>query len=297
MKISYFREFLVLTKLLNFSIAAKQLNMTQPGLSRHISKLENEVGAKLFERDTHRVTLSSQGERFLEGIQKIVDDYDVLCKEVAVGGGSKLTIGAPYYGIRKYLSLIMSSFEDAYPEITIRYFPSYPDEIITRLFSKQVDVAVMPKVNFDNADRIVFHEAYDESLVLLLNRRHRLAEKDRVRMAEIEDECFLNLKGSWGDALFKSHIDYCRQNDLKPPQSAAVQPNTIEEAALGMKPDSGVMILPGHLKEANIADGVKCLRILDEEFYLTVCLLRNPENKNPIIDKFINFYLRECPNG
>lgn len=292
MRISYFKEFIILSKYLNFSLAANHLNMTQPGLSRHISSLENEVGVKLFKRDTHQVKLTEKGEQFSSGIQKIINDYDFLCESVTKGGLKKITIGVPYFGVNKYLSSIMSSFESSHAKVKIDYLPAYPDEIITGLLSMQVDVAVLPKVNFLNSKDLVFTDAFNESVVLMLNRSHPLAIKTGVRIAELKNENFISLRGDFGDALFEDLCDFCRQRGFTPPQKAK-ETDTIEAAALNMKPDTGIMMLPWHLREANISGNIKCINILDEDCYLTVSLVRHPENQNPIIDQFTSYYLKQ----
>jgi DNA-binding transcriptional LysR family regulator len=290
MKVSCFREFLVLAKYLNFSLAADHLHMTQSGLSRHISALENELGVKLFERDTHRVGLTEKGQHFLRGIGKIVEDYDFLCESIQTGGLEKITIGVPYFGVNRYLSPIMTPFEDAFPEVKISYLPAYPDAIIAGLLSKQVDVAVRPKVNFRGTSNLIFHDAFNEPVVLLLHRKHPLANTGGVHIADLEGEKFITLKGNFGDALFESWYELCRQHKLRLPKTT-LGTMTIEEAALSMKPGSGVMLLPGHLKEANIAKGITCIDLLDEDCCLTIGLAHHPQNSNPVIEEFIDFYL------
>jgi DNA-binding transcriptional LysR family regulator len=291
MRISYFREFITLAKVLNFSLAAKQLHMTQPGLSRHISSLENEIGAKLFKRDTHQVILTESGKHFLEGIQRLVDDYDFLCESVKKGGVKKITIGVPYYGVNRYLSTVMSRFKAAYPRVKIDYLPSYPDEIIAALFSLQVDVAVLPRVNFVNCEDLVFHDAFDEPLTLMVNRNHPLAGKDGVRLNELQKVELTGLKGSFGDALYERLCTYCHGSGFDAPPKTN-DADTIEAAALNIKPDAHVMILPGHLRESNISENVKWIEVLDEDLYLTISLVHHPDNQNPIIDTFIDYYLK-----
>ena len=294
MEIRYFREFLVLSNYLNFSVAAEQLNMTQPGLSRHISALEKELGVKLFERDTHRVVLTEKGHHFSNGIGKILEDYDFLCETLQKGGMEKITIGVPYFGVNRYLSPVMVPFENAFPEVKISYLPAYPDAIIAGLLSKQVDVAVLPKVNFRGTSNLVFDDAFNEPVVLLLHRKHPLADKGGVHIADLEHEKFITLKGNFGDALFESWYELCRRHKLSLPK-ITLKTMTIEAAALSMKPDSGVMLLPGHLKEANIAKGITCIDLLDTDCCLTIGLAHNPKNANPVIKKFIDFYLSNLP--
>ena len=62
----------------SFSGAAKALYVTQPAISHQINSLEEELQVKLFKRDTHNVSLTSDGEKFCEYAQKIVDSIDDL---------------------------------------------------------------------------------------------------------------------------------------------------------------------------------------------------------------------------
>mgnify|MGYP001256878286 CR=1 FL=1 len=291
MKIRYFREFLVLAKYLNFSLAARQLHMTQPGLSRHISAIEKELEVSLLERNTHSVQLTEKGEQFLKGIEKLLEDYDFLCEAVQSGDIEKVTKEVAYYGVNRYLSHIISSFAASFPDVKIDYFPSYPDEIIAALFAKQVDVAVLPETNFKGAADLVFHAAFNEPIGLLVNKSHPLAEKDGVRAADLKDVNFIALRGNWGDALFQYWYDYCRHRRQFIPQKQQ-ESKSIEEAALNLKRDSGAMLLPGHLKEAKISEDVKFVKILDEDCYLTISLVQHPKNNNPVTKAFVDFYLK-----
>lgn len=291
MKLRHLREFIVLAKHLNFSIAANHLHMTQPGLSRHISGLEKDLGTQLFKRDTHGVKLTEKGELFLGGIQKIMNDYDFLCESVAKGGMKKITIGVPYFGVKEYLSHIISSFESAHPKVKINYLPAYPDAIMTGLLSKQVDVAVMPKVDLLFAEELVFHDAFTESLVLLVNRNHALATRTGIHTAEIQNEEFITLKGDFGDGLFEEWGQFCRNRGYPPPKKV-MEADSIEEAVLNIKAESGIMMLPGHLKEVNISGNIKWLEILDPDCYLTISLIHHSDNQNPVTKEFINFYLK-----
>ena len=92
--------------------------------------LEKDVGITLFERDTHSVRLTRAGTQFLEGIKRIVDDYDALCEKVLHGGTQQLHIGVPYFGINRYLSDMVSGVEASHPQVKLKYLPAYPEAII-----------------------------------------------------------------------------------------------------------------------------------------------------------------------
>ncbi len=61
---------------LNFSKAARQLNLSQPPLTRHIQSLEEKLGVKLLERNTHAVALTGAGRLFLEDARSILRQVD-----------------------------------------------------------------------------------------------------------------------------------------------------------------------------------------------------------------------------
>lgn len=290
MRISYFREFIALSKYLNFSVASKRLNMTQPGLSRHISAIENDIGVKLFDRDTHSVKLTEKGRQFLKGIQKIVADYDLLCERVSKITLTRLLIGIPYFGVNKYLSFFINDFETAYPEIKLSYLPAYPDEIVDGLLSTKVDIAIFPKVDFVHSDRLTFHHAFKEPLVLVLNRNHPLAGKKKLHIRDLEHEQFISIKGNYGDALFELGYDLCRKHGFEP--NITMSTETVEAAALKMKADSGVMLLPNHFKGANISCDVIGIDIVGEDCFFDVSLVHHNENKNPAVQQFVEYYLK-----
>lgn len=77
MRIDTLYEFILLATNLNFTDTAKSFFIAQSALSNHISKLERELGAKLFTRDNRSVALTKVGKTFLEDAKKIVASHRV----------------------------------------------------------------------------------------------------------------------------------------------------------------------------------------------------------------------------
>lgn len=97
MRIDTLYEFILLATNLNFTDTAKSFFIAQSALSNHISKLERELGAKLFTRDNRSVALTKVGKTFLEDAKKIVADYERALDNVAMcrqGTSSLLRIGS-----------------------------------------------------------------------------------------------------------------------------------------------------------------------------------------------------------
>lgn len=89
MNIEHIQEFLELASCLNFTEAAKRLNLTQPALSKHISSLETELGVKLFDRSHRQVHLTDVGCVFLQGAHRIVESYSGAVEDIAAYASSK----------------------------------------------------------------------------------------------------------------------------------------------------------------------------------------------------------------
>jgi len=77
------RYFLAVAELGSFSKAAARVSVTQPTLSVGIAKLEEQVGARLFERTTRRVSLTPAGSRFLIHARRITQEYEAALRDVA----------------------------------------------------------------------------------------------------------------------------------------------------------------------------------------------------------------------
>ncbi len=290
MRISYFKEFIVLSKYLNFSIAADLLNMTQPGLSRHISAIENELGIKLLERDTHNVKLTQNGISFLESAKRIIDEYENLLEKLVDAGSSQLRIGIPYFGIKRYISNLVGGFESAHPNVQLKYLPAYPETIVDALLSKQVDLGILPRINSPNSKRLVFHDAFREHLTVLMHCDHPLASKSSLQLADLRNENFLSIEGYYTGAMLEFQHDFCRRAGFEP--RIVLTAKTIEEAVLNMKSAKGVLMMPGHLNEASISFHIKSVDLAEPQCYFTISLCHHPDNNNPLLEPFIDYYLK-----
>ena len=89
--LDYSREFVVLASHLNFTTAAKELHISQPGLSRHIAELEKEVGFTLVFRNP--VKLTAAGKSYLHGIMPVIESLDhVLAESRAIAKSAKARV-------------------------------------------------------------------------------------------------------------------------------------------------------------------------------------------------------------
>jgi DNA-binding transcriptional LysR family regulator len=178
----------------NFTRAADKINVSQSTLSQQIGKLEDELGVKLFDRNSRTVGLTQVGEDFvnqakilldnLEKSKQIVQEYKGLLK-------GTLRIGAIASLGRIDFANLMTEFCRQYPDVKLEIVQAGTYGLLEKLVSKSIDVAFVILPADDQYRDIAFrHLTYDE-FILALPPSHRLAGKPTIDLAEVAEEKFI----------------------------------------------------------------------------------------------------------
>lgn len=106
----------------SFVKAAERLQISPPMVSKHIARLEERLGARLFHRNTRKVALSDLGRVYWESVKAILDDLDEA--ELAVSHGSqrasgRLSVTAPTWFSSPFFARILATFQQAYPQVEL----------------------------------------------------------------------------------------------------------------------------------------------------------------------------------
>ncbi len=141
MEIRVLRYFLALAREGNLSRAASALHTTQPNLSRQLINLENEIGHKLFNRGSKKITLTDEGLFFMKRAQEIADLMDKTQKEMADFDNSAagaINIGAAEGAASRFLGRVINNISADHPDIVYHlisgdYYnllPSFDEELL-----------------------------------------------------------------------------------------------------------------------------------------------------------------------
>jgi LysR family transcriptional regulator, benzoate and cis,cis-muconate-responsive activator of ben and cat genes len=105
MELRQLRYLLAVAEELNFTRAARRCNVSQPPLSRSISELEDEIGVRLFDRNTHRVSLTAAGSSLIDDARRaleLIDSCTDRARRVSIGLRGTLVLGfggSPVYAL------------------------------------------------------------------------------------------------------------------------------------------------------------------------------------------------------
>lgn len=188
MELRQLKYFVKVAETLNFSEASKALFITQSTLSQQIKQLENEMGSKLFQRDSHSVGLTEAGSELLPYARKVilasqlcVDRMNDL-KELAAG---TLNIGVTY-SFSPILTETLLEFMKLYPGVKLNIFYKPMSELMTMLVSREVDfvLAFRPRQAVEGVES---HSLFQNYLAVIVNSDHPLAAQSKVTLDELRN--------------------------------------------------------------------------------------------------------------
>lgn len=187
MEIRVLRYFLTVVREESITKAAEVLHITQPTLSRQLSQMEEEVGVKLFNRGSRKITLTNEGillRRRAEEILHLVDktEKELIEQDEQVEG--KITIGCGEIASVQLLPILFREFREKYPRIRFDIFTATADLVKEQMDKGLIDIGLllepidMQKYDFIRLDR-------KENWVVLMRPDDSLTRKESVTAKDL----------------------------------------------------------------------------------------------------------------
>ena len=178
MELRHLRYFIAVAEELHFGRAAQLLGISQPPLSQQIQALEQELGARLFERTNRRVALSEAGRLFLEEARRVLAQVDKaadVARRAQLGELGELKIGftssAPF---SSSIPQAIFAFRQAFPAVHLHLKEMSSREVADGLVDESIEVGMMrPLVLPDSLHAV---ELFREPLVAVIRADHPLAD-------------------------------------------------------------------------------------------------------------------------
>jgi DNA-binding transcriptional LysR family regulator len=255
MDLRQLRQFVTLAKTLSFRGAAERLHMTQPPLSVSLRKLEDEIGTPLFVRDTHNVRLTRAGEAALDSARSALfhaDETLRIARSTATGATGNLHIGFVGSAKNTLLPRLLPPFRRDYPGVVLRFTEENNTWLVHALERGAIDLAIV-RVPLARHSTIRYRTIEQDQLVVAVPTRHRLAAKDRIRLADLADEPLIDYTA---DAMPGLHAASATLF-----QEAGITPRVVQEAVqvqtvvFLVESGLGVALVPGSTAK-RAGDGV-----------------------------------------
>ena len=219
MELRQLRYLVALAEERHFTRAAAREHIAQPALSQQLRRLEDEVGLPLVQRTTRRVALTEAGELLVVRARRILAEVDAAQAEMEGLRGVQsghVTVGAIHTMGPVDISLVLAIFHERHPGVELTVREQSSEELAEMLRVDELDLAFLSVTERVESHGLGLQQLVSEELVAVLPTDHRLAERRRIRMAELSGEKFISYRegsrlrevliSAGRDAGFEPHV-------------------------------------------------------------------------------------------
>ena len=283
-----YKIFCVVAETESFSKASDILCLTEPTISSHITKLENNLGVKLFYRENKGTTLTKVGRELYNSVHNEIKEIEFAENSVIQDSDiskAKITIGCPSHIAISYLAKCITKIKKDYPNLKIDVIGETGYENLIQLLEKhKVDFVIMGIVPETKAEMQV-KELKEIENILIFKEPLKI-----INMKELENyKYILNYKES---SSTKELLEVLKKYDVQ--IQADIQSDITEMRIEEVKQGQGI----GYVMKDAVEESIK-----DKELYEVKLPIQLPKMKVNVvymekyltkIDKiFIKKYLKE----
>ncbi|AIN65833.1 LysR family transcriptional regulator [Providencia stuartii] len=293
-ELRHLRYFIAVAEELHFGRAADRLHISQPPLSQQIQSLEEQINAKLLERNNRNVSLTPAGNMFLKEAYQILAQVDAAATKAArmeKGELGELSIGftstTPFMN---KVTMSLRQYRESYPEVAIHMHQMNTKQQLAPLLTGRIDIGIMR--NTELPEQLNYQLLFKEPFMVAVYEGHPLLkyEKTGVDIHLLAEYPLVFFEREVGTALYDEIHNLLT--------SAGVTPKISQEAGEAMtilglvSAGMGISIITESFTRMKI-DGVKYIRFSNIEAASEVWLVYNTRRALPAAAKKLTELLIE----
>lgn len=176
----------------SFTLASKELYLTQPSVSTQVKLLETSYRIKLFERFGKRVGLTNAGETlfsYTEKIFNLVNEVDDLIEDINEIKSGTLKVSTSLTLATYYLPDFLKAFRAKYPSIEIQMTAGNTKEVMENILTFKSDLGFIG--NFESHEKLVINPFLEEELVIIVYPSHEFARRSTIHPSKLNGQPFI----------------------------------------------------------------------------------------------------------
>jgi DNA-binding transcriptional LysR family regulator len=197
--------FLALADCRHFGHAAERCHVSQSAFSAMIQKLETATGARLFERDTRNVSLTPEGEVFVEVARQLVADMEAALADMndyVARRKGRVAIAALPSLAAGWLPPVLAAYRQRHPGVAVELFDAISDQCLDLLRQGKADIALTAPG--PNLMEFTTQPLCADPFYLVCRKDHALAGKRRIKVAQLAGCEMIHLARS---TSVRQHLD------------------------------------------------------------------------------------------
>ena len=281
----HLKYFLAVAEDLHFRKAAERLFISQPGLSRQIKQMEEDLEIQLFVRHNRKVALTTAGEYLKNEITQNLKNLDRIlnyAKLLQEGKKGALKFGYVGSAMQNIIPNILVNFKEEHPDVKFGLQEMDNKKQITSLLSQDIDIGF---VRLDRVPRgIAIQPILKESFCLVLPKNHSINATNFKNLNQLKDESFILFDPSYSPSYYEKVMQIFDDSGFSP----IISHNTIHAASIYklVENNFGLSIVPKSLQNGYNLD-VQFIELNQISQRTTLSIVWNKNNRNPILESLL----------
>ena len=246
------RAFCTLARTGSFTKAARELHLTQSGISHSMKALEGDIGCRLLDRLGKKVVLTQAGEQLLHHAKKILREMESARESLGhLGkwGRGRLRLGASTTACQHIIPPVLREFKESFPEHAIAIEPGDTPELVGALLDQRIDLAL--SLATSNEPQLEFHPLFTDDLHFIVAALHPWAKAGRVERSDIPRQNYILYNKN--SVTFRLIEDYFRREAMV--LNTVIELGSMEATKELVKLGVGVSILAPWIAQKEIEEG------------------------------------------
>ena len=252
MNLHHLRYFLAVVRTGGFTQAACELHLTQPTVSSGIAELERTLGVRLFNRDSRRVDMTSEGRTLMHyalQIEDLVEEAEGKLQQQQVQPGDNFQFGAVDTAVIYLLPEILKSYMRDYPQVELSTQVAPSRYLVEDLLLNRSEFALI-SLPFAHP-KIETIAVFVDAMPLVVGAEHRFAQRQRIKVTTVAEEPLILFHS---DSITRQLIDE-RFAELEVTPRVAMEMRSPEAMRKLVEAGAGISFLPHLTVEESLASG------------------------------------------
>lgn len=278
----------------NFTKAAKLLYLSQPALSKQIRILEENLDMILINRENHKISLTENGQVFLQYAERILALCEESCRaliDLKNGERGNLIVGASQTIGTYLLPRVLALFAQRYPQINLKVQVNSTRLIAKHIVNREIDIAIVGgDIPHELNKNLLVESFVEDEFSLIIPRAHPFAKKKLITKEDLYHLKFITLNSNSTIRKFIDNI--LTQNHIQTKQLKIImQLNSIEGIKTAVSLGLGAAFVSSSAIEKEIQlKTIQILKIENIKINRTLSIISNPDCYR---SKAFNFFYQE----
>ncbi|MFH6999599.1 LysR family transcriptional regulator [Flavobacterium sp. FlaQc-57] len=289
MELRHLKYFLAVAEELNFTKAAEKLFISQPPLSRQIIELEEEIQARLFNRNNKKVELTEAGKYFEKEVRVLFQNLEHITaktKKIAenISGEFRIAYISSIYS--SVISELIKHLKEQFPYVNFKLFEISTTKQISALEQGKIDLGIIrspvksPKIKSQLWFQDGFSVVYNRNLIQINSEKE---------VPNLKDETFVFFNKDYAPHYHEVLLELCAFYGFTP--KVVHESNNINSIVQLVKNGLGISIVPSNIAKNNHDSEIGFIELKKVNLFTDVSLITSKEDDSEITRAAVDFLL------